>query len=487
MKYRQLLLLAVVLTIICSLYMTWAGKTAEVSFIVPSEFQSADEIAITTEHGNEIVEITAKTLKNGKMTVSVKSVSAGNDYLMADSDTFHYLERVTVHSNGVITINTYLGYSKGSRILPISIAIFLTVLLINIHREYRSDMQRSMYRGENIMDLGFFIFFAFFLFIQFTQIISYGGVQHTVNGIINVATSFSLITLPLALIISLYVTISNVRLMINEGRNWRNMLGFLLGVMLCVTTLVPEYINLYLLRSGHTGFFNQSSVWTYVMMFFESIISLGVTYLECLLAATIIIGIKAARHVPSFDQDYIMILGCQIRDDGTLTPLLQGRADRALEFAAMQKEKTGKEVIFVPSGGKGSDEIISEGDAIANYLLQKGIPESRVIRETRSANTEENFRFSSELIRHHSGTDNVKIAYSTTNFHVFRAGLIAYEEGIKAEGIGSATRSYFWINAFIREFVAIVFNHRKTHLLLLIILTIVLAAMIALLYYAEIM
>ena len=69
-----------------------------------------------------------------------------------------------------------------------------------------------------------------------------------------------------------------------------------------------------------------------------------VAYFECVLFGTIIMGIISAKRVPKYDKDYIVILGCQIRKDGTLTNLLKGRVDRAIEFAKMQRETTGKEL-----------------------------------------------------------------------------------------------------------------------------------------------
>ena len=42
-----------------------------------------------------------------------------------------------------------------------------------------------------------------------------------------------------------------------------------------------------------------------------------------------------------------------------------------------------------------------------------------------------------------SGTKEANIAFSTTNYHVFRAGAIAYDQNVKMEGIGAKTKSYF--------------------------------------------
>ena len=62
---------------------------------------------------------------------------------------------------------------------------------------------------------------------------------------------------------------------------------------------------------------------------------------------------------------------------------------------------------------------------------------------------------------------NSKIAFSTTNYHVFRAGSIATEQKIYMEGIGAGTKQYFWINAFIREFIATMYSEKKKHLIVI--------------------
>jgi uncharacterized SAM-binding protein YcdF (DUF218 family) len=169
--------------------------------------------------------------------------------------------------------------------------------------------------------------------------------------------------------------------------------------------------------------------------------------------------VKAARRIPSFDRDYIIIHGSQIRKDGTLTKLLQGRADRAIEFAKLQKEATGKDIIFVPSGGKGSDEVISEAEAIRNYLLANAIPAGQILTEDQSVSTEENLRNSAALIRQRSG-EEAKVAFATTNYHVFRSGLCARRVKMRALGLGAKTKWYFWPNAWVREFVGLLTEHR---------------------------
>ena len=88
--------------------------------------------------------------------------------------------------------------------------------------------------------------------------------------------------------------------------------------------------------------------------------------------------------------------------------------------------------------------------------------------ENKSVNTYENIKLSNELITKKKAKSN--IAFATTNYHVFRAGTIAAEQGLLIEGIGSKTYPYFWINAFVREFVATLYSEKKKHILIIIAL-----------------
>ena len=330
-----------------------------------------------------------------------------------------------------------------------------------------------MYQYRNVMELGLIVFLCFLLPYLVYQCFRYNGLIDSVNHFLGAIHSFSIVVLPVAFVLSLLMTASNISLMRKEGRTWRNMLGMFLGVGLCLLTLLPTALGEYLQWSPNPimDVHNEKGAGLYIETFTESVISMLVTYLECILIGTVAFGIKAARHIPAFDKDYILIHGCQIMDDGTLTPLLKSRADRALEFARMQKEKTGKDIVFVPSGGQGPDEVTSEADAIAAYLREKGVPDSRILPENTSTDTYENILYSMKLIRDHAGEAEPNVAISTTNYHVFRAGLIAREQGEHLEGIGSPTKRYFWVNAFVREFIATLVSERKKHILIILALT----------------
>ena len=182
------------------------------------------------------------------------------------------------------------------------------------------------------------------------------------------------------------------------------------------------------------------------------------------IAAVLCFVCSAGRLVVDVPDD-VLILGCKVGDDGKPLPLLQSRIDAAIRFAQWQEEQTGEAPVFVPSGGQGTDETISEAGCMRNYLLEQGIPESRILVEDKSVNTFENMRFS--LAKIQETDESPKIAFATTNYHVLRSGIIALNAGIRAQGIGARTKWYFWPNAFIREFIGLLVSKWKQHVLLL--------------------
>ena len=95
-------------------------------------------------------------------------------------------------------------------------------------------------------------------------------------------------------------------------------------------------------------------------------------YFECMLIGAMICGVRAAGFHPARDKDFILILGCWFRNDGTLPPLLRGRADKALDFWRRQKEETGREAWMIASGGQGKDEPVPEAEAIRRYHAEHG-------------------------------------------------------------------------------------------------------------------
>ena len=415
----------------------------------------------------------------------LRSVKPGRVFIMFQGERTSTLALFQVHKNGVITADRFFGDCTGANIVIGAIIIYLAAMAVYFILKYRGSMKQSLYRYENILYIGLIAFIIFLIFSQISSIINKSGINGALTSSVSASQSIVVLTTPIVFVATIIVTISNIQLIRKEGRTWRNMLGLILGIVLSIGCILPYVIWYFMFYSTIIDTHYERGFGRFLETFLENTVSSMVFYLECILLGTIIIAVKAAKRIPKFDKDFIIIHGCQIRKDGTLTKLLQSRADRAIEFAGMQKEATGKDIIFVPSGGKGNDEIISEGEAIKRYLIEQGISEDKIIKEDESTSTEENVKFAMEKMKDNFGSDEYKAAFATTNYHVFRTGMLAEKSGLKAEGIGSKTKAYFWLNAFIREFIATVVREKKTHIKVALILLAVNVISVIMLYISE--
>ena len=157
------------------------------------------------------------------------------------------------------------------------------------------------------------------------------------------------------------VAASNLVLMRHEGFRPSNMLGIAVALVISGGAAFGIWMSYSLL----TFPLRNVLLNVYAGLF---------VYLECMLAAAVIHALKAGRHEPAYDRDYVIVLGCRIRPDGTLYPLIRSRVDRAIAFARRQEAATGKRAVLIPSGGKGADEPEAEAEAMARYMRGQGVP-----------------------------------------------------------------------------------------------------------------
>ena len=163
------------------------------------------------------------------------------------------------------------------------------------------------------------------------------------------------------------------------------------------------------------------------------------------------------------DCDFIIIHGAGLLEGRRVSPLLAGRLDKGMQVY----ELSGRKAKIIVSGGQGGDEQVSEAQAMQDYLLQHGIPQESILLEERSKNTLENLQFSKKIM------DSLLPAYScifvTNDYHVFRAGTYARRIGLNAEGVGCKTAFYYWPNAFVREYIAIMLQYKKAPVFLAVL------------------
>ena len=209
--------------------------------------------------------------------------------------------------------------------------------------------------------------------------------------------------------------------------------------------------------SGVNAFFaiKHANLTLAIVIFSISVIYFSMSFLIFMIYSVFLMIIPRKK-----DFDYVIIHGAGLIDGSRISKLVSDRIDKAILVYSTDPSPT----ILIPSGGKGGDETVSEAEAMAQYLREKGIPEKDILLEDESKTTMENLRNSKALIDAREGRKYTALV--TSNYHVYRALRYCRKIGLKCTGIGSHVALYYWPSALIREYVAI--HKEPKHLISLI-------------------
>ena len=153
------------------------------------------------------------------------------------------------------------------------------------------------------------------------------------------------------------------------------------------------------------------------------------------------------KTVPSADQyDAIVVLGAQVKPDGTPSVQLSWRLDAALEAYR------NKPVPIVVCGAQGKDEPATEAETMKNYLAEKGVPEQDVLTDPDSFNTRQNLANAARLLA--DKPEIRKVLIVTSDYHVPRSMALAADLGYDACGLGSPCKPEYWLKNHAREALA---------------------------------
>ena len=172
------------------------------------------------------------------------------------------------------------------------------------------------------------------------------------------------------------------------------------------------------------------------------LVAIGVLYF-CFVESFII---RSAKTDKEPERDYLIVLGAAVyKDQPSLT--LVRRLEGALDYL-----NTYPESVAIVSGGMGPGETVTEAKAMHDWLIQHGIPEERVLMEDKATSTEENLKFSFQIIRDRGDEPDAKVAIVSSAYHLYRAKEMAKLQGVTAAGV-AAPWGYFFVmlNYFIRE------------------------------------
>ncbi len=455
-RVTVLFLLAAAVTVFCV-------ATADGRLVLQDQIPLLSGKTIDPTAENGCVRITDVALRDDpeggwtRVMLTVEGIRPGEERIVFRAGGSEWESYLWVGQLFHFTLDYSTGNFSGSDGALAAVMAFLALLSILLWQHFDARRRNRLCAYRSVLTVGLALYVSaisiMVIYVGADYFAApYGALINVWNQLGSAAHSFAMICWPFLLAQGIALTVSNVALVRHEGMRPRNLLGVWALTLLIIGTTAAMLLD--------SGFVSENDADYRLHEILSSTYYSVYVLLTCLWLGMQVCAWLAARHTPPPDRDYIIILGCQVGRDGKPLPLLRQRVDRAVDFAAQQAGTTGKQPIFVPSGGKGTRERVSEAESMRAYLVSRGIPDGRILPEDQSTNTRENMRFSRRLILKRD--PEAKIAFCTTNYHVFRSGVLAAEEGLKADHMGSPTKWYFWPNALIREYIAFLAAERKS-------------------------
>ena len=145
-------------------------------------------------------------------------------------------------------------------------------------------------------------------------------------------------------------------------------------------------------------------------------------------SGTRILSIEEAADLS--DVDCIIVLGCQVRPDGSLSDMLHDRLYRSVEL--YQAGVSEKLLVSGDHGGLYYNEV----GAMKRFATENGVPSENVFMDHAGFSTYETMYRAKEIFQAR------KVVIVTQEYHLYRAVYIAKQLGMEAYGVSSDLRTY---------------------------------------------
>ena len=169
--------------------------------------------------------------------------------------------------------------------------------------------------------------------------------------------------------------------------------------------------------------------------------------LVLILVIMVNVRMTRAKNNISTNQELVIVLGCTYKYG--ISEELKNRIKEAARY--LDKHPN---ALCIACGKVGNGYYDSEAEYIAIGLSKYGIAKSRIITESASTNTLENFKYAEKIIDEKNLPRSVAIA--TNEFHQYRASLYAASFRLKATAINARTTRMMYPTLFVREVFAII-------------------------------
>ena len=256
-----------------------------------------------------------------------------------------------------------------------------------------------------------------------------------------------ILLIPVLILLSgLFLIVNGFILLKKEGFSKANLLSPIMGIVILLF-FVMMWIRAGFITTDYNHWINIP-----VLFIIYTYIIFGFAFVGFMMYSFVYLWVPKKQHY-----DFIIIHGAGLLNGERVTPLLKRRIDKAVQAFYRSKNP---HIRLIASGGQGSDEKISEAQAIYNYLVENtDVPKEAILLEEKSTTTYENLLFSKELGEQF--VENPRFLFVTNDYHVFRTSTYARQIGMQGDGLGCSTASYYIPSAFIREYVALCVKMKK--------------------------
>lgn len=160
--------------------------------------------------------------------------------------------------------------------------------------------------------------------------------------------------------------------------------------------------------------------------------------------------LSGSRGAKEPECQYVLVLGAGV--NGTVpSRALSERLRVAYDYLEQYPEAQ-----CIVSGGQGRGETITEALCMYTWLTGRGIDPERVWMEDQATSTQENIQFTLDLIEEKTGSRPDTLAIVSSEYHLYRAGLMAEDQGLTMLGVPAATYPFFSrLHYYFREMFGI--------------------------------
>ena len=134
--------------------------------------------------------------------------------------------------------------------------------------------------------------------------------------------------------------------------------------------------------------------------------------------------------------DVIVVFGAA-EYAGRPSPVFRARLDHAFDLF-----NKGIAPVIITTGGKGGEPQLSEGGVGRDYLIQRGVPDDKIIAETQSDDTSQSAARVGNIMRTNGFRTCVAVSDS---YHMFRIKRMLADQGIEA--YGAPRPEYRWTSS----------------------------------------